>query len=112
LLVCRSGASTVAEVTAAGKPAILIPFPQAADDHQRRNAEAIAKSGAAMLIPQADLTPERLAQVIVGLFSDRKRLQEMSERARALSHDDAAGRVARTVAELARQNGSAGTAQR
>lgn len=101
LLVCRSGASTVAEVSAAGKPAIFIPFPQAADDHQRRNAEAIAQGGAAVLIPQVELTPQRLAQVIVELMSNRNQLKKMSERARALSHDDAAGRVGRMVAQLA-----------
>lgn len=101
LLVCRSGASTVAEVTAAGKPAIFIPFPQAADDHQRRNAEAIAQGGAAMLIPQAELNPQRLAQLITELMMGRNRLLEMSERARTLSHHDAAGRVARMVGELA-----------
>jgi UDP-N-acetylglucosamine--N-acetylmuramyl-(pentapeptide) pyrophosphoryl-undecaprenol N-acetylglucosamine transferase len=101
LLVCRSGASTVAEVTAAGKPAVFIPFPQAADDHQRRNAEAIAQGGAAVLIPQAELTPERMAQTIVSLMTDRTRLNEMSERARALSHHDAAGCVAKMVADLA-----------
>jgi UDP-N-acetylglucosamine--N-acetylmuramyl-(pentapeptide) pyrophosphoryl-undecaprenol N-acetylglucosamine transferase len=101
LLVCRSGASTVAEVTAAGKPAIFIPFPQAADDHQRRNAEAIAAAGAAVLIPQPDLTPERLARTVIELLSDPGRLQEMSQRARSLSHVDAAGRMARMVAELA-----------
>ncbi len=100
LLLCRSGASTVAEITAAGKPAIFVPFPRAADDHQRRNAEAIAEGGAAVLVPQAELTPERLAQVITELFADPKRLKEMAERARALSHHDAAGRVARMVAEL------------
>jgi UDP-N-acetylglucosamine--N-acetylmuramyl-(pentapeptide) pyrophosphoryl-undecaprenol N-acetylglucosamine transferase len=101
LVLCRSGASTVAEVTAAGKPAIFVPFPQAADDHQHRNAEAIAQRGAAVLVPQAELTPERLAQLVTELFADPKRLREMSERARALSHHDAAGRVARMLAELA-----------
>ena len=101
LLLCRSGASTVAEATAAGKPAIFVPCPQAADDHQRRNAEAIAEGGAAMLVPQAELTPERLAKIITELFADPKRLKQMAERARALSHHDAAGRVARMVAELA-----------
>jgi UDP-N-acetylglucosamine--N-acetylmuramyl-(pentapeptide) pyrophosphoryl-undecaprenol N-acetylglucosamine transferase len=100
LLLCRSGASTVAEITAAGKPAIFVPFPQAADDHQRRNAEAIAEKGAAVLVPQADLTPEKLAQLLVELFGDPARLLKMSERARALSHPDAAGHVARMVAEL------------
>ena len=101
LLLCRSGASTVAEITAAGKPAIFVPFPRAADDHQRRNAEAIVQGGAAVLVPQAELTPERLAQEVTRLFADPGRLKEMSERARALSHHDAAGRVARMVAELA-----------
>src|SRR5438270_1566899 len=103
LLLCRSGASTVAEITAAGKAAIFVPFPRAADDHQRRNAEAIAERGAAVLIPQAELTPERLAQEVTGLLRDPGRLKQMSERARALSHDDAAGRVARMVAELAKK---------
>jgi UDP-N-acetylglucosamine--N-acetylmuramyl-(pentapeptide) pyrophosphoryl-undecaprenol N-acetylglucosamine transferase len=112
LLVCRSGASTVAEATAAGKPAIFVPFPRAADDHQRRNAEAIAEGGAAVVIAQSDLTPERLTQAITELLSDRKRLEEMSTRARALSHHDAAGRVARMVAELAEKKHSAiGTQQ-
>jgi UDP-N-acetylglucosamine--N-acetylmuramyl-(pentapeptide) pyrophosphoryl-undecaprenol N-acetylglucosamine transferase len=101
LLLCRSGASTVAEATAAGKPAIFVPFPQAADDHQRRNAEAIAQGGAAVLVPQAELTPERLAQIVTELFADPRRLKEMAERAQSLSHHDAAGRVARMVAELA-----------
>jgi UDP-N-acetylglucosamine--N-acetylmuramyl-(pentapeptide) pyrophosphoryl-undecaprenol N-acetylglucosamine transferase len=101
LLVCRSGASTVAEITAAGKPAIFIPFPQAADDHQRRNAETIAYAGAAVLIPQAELSPEKLAETVIGLLSNPARLKEMSERARAMAHVDAAGRMARMVAELA-----------
>ena len=60
LLLCRSGASTVAEITAAGKPAIFIPLPTAADDHQRHNAEALAEGNAARLLPQAELTSERL----------------------------------------------------
>jgi UDP-N-acetylglucosamine--N-acetylmuramyl-(pentapeptide) pyrophosphoryl-undecaprenol N-acetylglucosamine transferase len=101
LLVCRSGASTVAEVTAAGKPAIFVPFPQAADDHQRRNAEAIVAGGAAVLIPQAELTPGRLAQTVTELLADPGRLKEMSQRAQALSHTDAAGHMARMVADLA-----------
>jgi len=106
LLVCRSGASTVAEVTAAGKPAIFVPFPQAADDHQRRNAEAIVAAGAAMMIPQVELTPHLLAETVVGLLSDPKHLQEMSERAMALGHVDSAERMARMVAELAEEAAS------
>src|SRR5262249_10671466 len=107
LLVCRSGASTVAEATAAGKPAIFVPFPQAADDHQRRNAEAIVAGGAALMVPQSELTPERLAETVVALLTDRQRLKEMSARAKALSHVDAAGRVARIAAELAGSNQAA-----
>jgi len=105
LLVCRSGASTVAEATAAGKPAIFVPFPQAADDHQRRNAEAIVEGGGALLVPQSELTPERLTEAVTELLSDRQRLREMSQRAKALSHADAAGRMALMVAELAHRKG-------
>jgi UDP-N-acetylglucosamine--N-acetylmuramyl-(pentapeptide) pyrophosphoryl-undecaprenol N-acetylglucosamine transferase len=104
LLVCRSGASTVAEITAAGKPAIFVPFPQAADDHQRRNAEAIVQGGGAVLIQQSELTPDRLAQTLVEYLHEPLRLQQMGERARALSHVDAAGRVAGMVAELVRKD--------
>jgi UDP-N-acetylglucosamine--N-acetylmuramyl-(pentapeptide) pyrophosphoryl-undecaprenol N-acetylglucosamine transferase len=101
LLVCRSGASTVAEITAAGKPAIFVPFPRAADDHQRRNAEAIAAAGAAVVIADAELTPQRLARTIVELFSDRNRLQQMSEKAKSMAHPDAAAQVAKMAADLA-----------
>jgi UDP-N-acetylglucosamine--N-acetylmuramyl-(pentapeptide) pyrophosphoryl-undecaprenol N-acetylglucosamine transferase len=101
LLVCRSGASTVAEIAAAGKPAIFVPFPQAADDHQRRNAEAIVQGGGAVLIAQSELSPDRLARTLVEYLNEPLRLQQMGERARALSHHDAAGRVARMLAELA-----------
>ena len=100
LLICRSGASTVAEITAAGKPAIFVPFPQAADDHQRRNAEAVAAAGAGIVIPQSALTPERLAATVIELLSSPERLRTMGENARKLAHTDAAGRVAGMVADL------------
>src|SRR5258708_24537154 len=103
LLVCRSGASTVAEIAAAGKPAIFIPFPRAADDHQRRNAEAVEAAGAAVVIADAELTPERLARTIVELLSDRKRLQEMSQKARSMAHPHAAAQLAKIAADLAAQ---------
>ncbi len=102
LLVCRAGASTVAEITAAGKPAIFIPFPRAADDHQRRNAEAVAASGAAIVISETELTPQRLAQAITELLMDREKLRQMSEKARALSHPDATKEAAQMIAELAK----------
>lgn len=101
LLVCRSGASTVAEVAAAGKPAIFIPFPHAADDHQRRNAEALERAGAAVLLPEAELNAERLAQAITSLLQDRSRLASMSQAARALAHPDAARQIAALAARLA-----------
>ncbi len=101
LLLCRSGASTVAEVTAAGKPAIFVPFPRAADDHQRRNAEALAGAGAAVLLPESELTPERLAQTVTTLLADPARLASMSAAARSLSHPDAAQQIATLAARFA-----------
>lgn len=101
LLICRSGASTVAEVTAAGRPAIFIPLPTAADDHQRQNAAALSDVDAARLLPQAELTSDRLAEEIAALLGNRPRLLEMAQEARKLSHPDAAGEIARTVARAA-----------
>jgi len=101
LLVCRSGASTVAEVTAAGKPAIFIPFPHAADDHQLRNAEALERAEAAVLIAEKDLTRDRLVGAVRDLLRDPARLTRMSEASRKLSHPDAAREIALMAARLA-----------
>ena len=101
LLLCRSGASTVAEIAAAGKPAIFVPFPHAADDHQTRNAEALVASGAAVLIRESELTPQRLAEVVGGLLRDRARLAGMAAAARKLAYPDAAARIAALAARLA-----------
>lgn len=101
LIVCRSGASTVAEVTAAAKPAIFVPFPHAADDHQTRNAEALVKAGAAVLVPENELTPERLVSEIKALFADRQKLVKMAESAGRLAHPGAAGEIADMAARLA-----------
>ncbi len=103
LLICRSGASTVAEVAAAGKPAIFIPFAAAADDHQTRNAEALASRGAAVLIREAELTPERLAETAAALLGDPARLRQMGEAARLLAHPDAAERIAQLAAQMAKK---------
>lgn len=92
LLVCRAGALTVAELAAAGVAAILVPFPHAVDDHQTHNARHLADAGAAVLLPQDQLSPERLAQELRGL--DRARLLEMAQRARALAQPQSAARVA------------------
>jgi UDP-N-acetylglucosamine--N-acetylmuramyl-(pentapeptide) pyrophosphoryl-undecaprenol N-acetylglucosamine transferase len=101
LIVCRSGASTVAEVTAAGRPAIFIPFPHAADDHQLRNAQALERAGAAVLIAEKDLTSERLVDAVRELLGDPARLARMSEASRRLSHPDAARQIALMAGRLA-----------
>jgi len=101
LLICRSGASTVAEVAAAGKPAIFIPLPTAADDHQRHNAEALATTGAALLIPQPELTGERLARAVIDLMSDQARLTNMGEAAGKFAHPQAATEIVALAARIA-----------
>ena len=101
LLVCRSGASTVAEVTAAGRPAVFVPFPKAADDHQLRNAEALAGAGAAELIVEAELSSERLVRMLRSLLKDRIRLADMAQAARGLAHPRAAQEIAHLAARLA-----------
>ncbi len=100
LLMCRSGASTVAEVAAAGKPAIFVPFPAAADDHQKRNAEALVRTGAAVMLEQSRLTRESLIKTVSSLMSDRARLERMGEAAKKMSHPDAAKRIAAMAARV------------
>jgi UDP-N-acetylglucosamine--N-acetylmuramyl-(pentapeptide) pyrophosphoryl-undecaprenol N-acetylglucosamine transferase len=101
LLVCRSGASTVAEIAAAGKPAIFVPLPTAADDHQRLNAETLANAGAATLLPQTELSSERLVHDIASLLGDRARLAQMGAAARRFAHPNAAAEIAAMAARIA-----------
>lgn len=101
LLICRSGASTVAEVTAAGKPAVFVPFPRAADDHQKRNAEALERAGAAVMLEESKLTRESLVEAVSTLLSDPSRLERMGGAARKLSHPNAARDIAAMAARLA-----------
>jgi len=101
LVLCRSGASTVAEITAAGKPAIFIPLPTAADDHQRHNAEVLASGDAARLLPQSELSGNRLVTEIEALLSDRALLARMSDAARRFSHPNAAATIAGMAARYA-----------
>ena len=103
LLICRSGASTVAEVTAAGKPAVFVPFPRAADDHQKRNAEALVKAEAAIMLEETQLTPEALVASVTSLLGDPSRLKKMAKAARKLSHPNAARDIAAMAAKLADQ---------
>jgi UDP-N-acetylglucosamine--N-acetylmuramyl-(pentapeptide) pyrophosphoryl-undecaprenol N-acetylglucosamine transferase len=100
LMLCRSGASTVAELAAAGKASVLVPFAAAADDHQRKNADAFVAAGAAVMVTERELSEERLIEVLAGLLVQRKLLLEMGERARRLAHRDAVERIAGMVAGL------------
>ena len=93
LVICRAGATTLAELTALGKPSILVPYPFAADDHQRKNAEVLREHGAAELILNAELTGESLAARVLELRRERSRLQAMGAAARALALPDATARV-------------------
>jgi len=106
LIVSRAGATTVAEIKAAGRAAILVPFPFAADDHQTRNAEAMVQEGAAIMIRNADLTGQKLAGTIQGLLSDIPRLEKMEESARRIAVLDAEERIV-DLAERAVQQGGA-----
>jgi UDP-N-acetylglucosamine--N-acetylmuramyl-(pentapeptide) pyrophosphoryl-undecaprenol N-acetylglucosamine transferase len=94
VMICRSGASTIAEIAAAGVPAVFVPFPAAVDDHQTHNARFLVERSAAVLIPQKELTPEKLARVLSELT--REKLLEMAKKARAAGKPEAT----RTVAEV------------
>jgi len=100
LVVCRAGAITVAEIAVAGVASALVPYPHAVDDHQRANARFLADAGAAVLVPQSELSAERLAGLLAGF--DRVRLRDMARRARSLGKPDATAAVAKICMELAR----------
>lgn len=100
LVVCRAGATTTAELIAAGKASIMIPFPFAADDHQRKNAEALQYAGAARMILQQDLSGDALAQEITALIREPDRITAMQQAARKLARGDAAAAVVDMVEEL------------
>jgi UDP-N-acetylglucosamine--N-acetylmuramyl-(pentapeptide) pyrophosphoryl-undecaprenol N-acetylglucosamine transferase len=106
LIVSRAGATTLAEITAAGRPAILIPLPTATDDHQRKNAEALQAAGAAEVIEQDQLTGAVLASRILALAADPDRRTSMSAAAKRLARPDAADRIADVVVELAGRRSS------
>ncbi len=101
LILARSGASTVAELAASGKPSLLVPFPQAADDHQRKNAEVLVEGGAAKLLLEQDMTETSLLEALSGLLSNREKLREMAARARTFAHPQAAARIAEMAVALA-----------
>lgn len=98
-VICRAGALTIAEIAAAGVASVLVPFPHAVDDHQSANARFLADAGAALLVQQRDLTPQKVAELVRGFT--REKLLDMAVRARTLAKPDAARRVADVCAELA-----------
>ena len=100
VVICRSGALTVAELAAAGCASVLVPFPHAVDDHQTGNAKFLSDSGAAILLPQNEMTPRRLADLLEEMT--RESLLEMARRARNLAKPDAASVVATACKEIAR----------
>jgi UDP-N-acetylglucosamine--N-acetylmuramyl-(pentapeptide) pyrophosphoryl-undecaprenol N-acetylglucosamine transferase len=101
LILCRSGASTVAEIAAAGKPAVFVPFPHAADDHQRRNAEALEQAGAAVVLEETKLDEVWLIDTLLTLLEDPGKLMRMSQAARAMAHPDAAKDIAELAGKVA-----------
>ncbi|NGY05795.1 undecaprenyldiphospho-muramoylpentapeptide beta-N-acetylglucosaminyltransferase [Solimonas terrae] len=101
LVVCRAGASTIAEVGAAGNATILVPFPFAVDDHQTRNAAYLVDAGAAVLLPEHRLDAARLAQLLGELLGDRQRLQRMADAARSRAWHDASKTIADACLQVA-----------
>jgi UDP-N-acetylglucosamine--N-acetylmuramyl-(pentapeptide) pyrophosphoryl-undecaprenol N-acetylglucosamine transferase len=100
LIVCRSGATTVAELTAAGRPALLVPFPAAAHDHQTFNARRLAEAGAAVVVPEAELSGGRLAAAVTELLGDPARLERMAHAAHEAARPGAAAHLADLCLEL------------
>lgn len=103
LVICRAGATSCAEIAAAGKAAIMIPLPTAADDHQRKNAEALQKAGAAKMILQRDLNGESLANEILELINSPAKISAMESAAKKLARADAAETAVNLIEELARR---------
>ena len=110
LVICRAGATTLAELTVCGRPAILIPYPHAAADHQTANALMLSRRGAGLLLPQSDLTSECLARMAGDLLQDRTRLMSMAGVARSLAKRGAADLILNECRRLAERRASAAAA--
>jgi UDP-N-acetylglucosamine--N-acetylmuramyl-(pentapeptide) pyrophosphoryl-undecaprenol N-acetylglucosamine transferase len=106
VVVSRSGATAIAEIELVGRPSVLVPYPYATEDHQTKNARAVEKAGAAVVIPDDQLTGDRLADEVLELLNDGARLALMAQRARTLARPEAAERVAESVLALARRGTS------
>ena len=105
LVLCRSGALTVAELAAAGVGAVLVPYPHAVDDHQTVNGRYLADHGAAVILSQQELTAERLAEQLQTLLNDRRKLLDMAIAARQRARIDATDRITELCLELTRESG-------
>jgi UDP-N-acetylglucosamine--N-acetylmuramyl-(pentapeptide) pyrophosphoryl-undecaprenol N-acetylglucosamine transferase len=101
LLICRSGAITLAEITILGKPAVLVPLPTAAHNHQEQNARRLMEAGAAVMILQRDLNPKSLWNAIMDFYNSPERLQQMSEASAAMGRPDATNRVVDLAEKIA-----------
>jgi UDP-N-acetylglucosamine--N-acetylmuramyl-(pentapeptide) pyrophosphoryl-undecaprenol N-acetylglucosamine transferase len=101
LVVARAGATTLAELAVCGLPAVLVPYPHATEHHQDANARELARAGAAVMLPDAGLTPSMLTEQVLELLDDPDRLSEMADRARDRAKPDAAERFAQLVADVA-----------
>jgi UDP-N-acetylglucosamine--N-acetylmuramyl-(pentapeptide) pyrophosphoryl-undecaprenol N-acetylglucosamine transferase len=97
LVVARAGATTLSELAAAGRPALLVPLRTATDDHQRKNADAFARAGGAVVVDERELTGERIAGELLALARDGARRRRMGDGARSLARPDAAARIAARV---------------
>jgi UDP-N-acetylglucosamine--N-acetylmuramyl-(pentapeptide) pyrophosphoryl-undecaprenol N-acetylglucosamine transferase len=100
LLICRAGATTLAEITALGVPAVLVPSPNVTNNHQEHNAEFLAERGAAVLLKESHLSGQTLAELLIELLADEKRLKEMAAASRVLGVPDAAERMAEIIRKL------------
>lgn len=100
LVICRSGASTLSELQATGKASILIPSPYVAENHQYHNAMALVNNGAALIIEEKDLTPEKLTETVNSLLADREKLSEIGKKAGEMAVRDSAERIYNTLCEL------------
>jgi UDP-N-acetylglucosamine--N-acetylmuramyl-(pentapeptide) pyrophosphoryl-undecaprenol N-acetylglucosamine transferase len=107
LLITRAGASTVMELAAAGRPAVMVPLPNSIDDHQMANARALHSIGGGWLLPESELSPAALAKILEAALSDPKRLEQAAAAARSLGKRDAADRLADLVMRLLPQDARA-----
>ena len=102
VVLCRSGASTISELTYLGKPSVIVPSPNVVNHHQEKNAAVLEKAGAALVLPEAGLTSECLCGELVSLLTNPNRLRSMGESSRSLGVPDATERIARTVISMAK----------